>query len=1127
MYRKIICLILIFASTYNRLFSQENEKADVPIEIVYYYDSELEKIEKEIAVLEEQYREAPSLTLLKSLNQKKLKKEVLNLYASKAVKRSFINLKTFAYFSASETFLTKQKELEEKYDIKINLSADEQTLEEVKGLGTKILKTFTKNESSYNNRRIDVSFHGNRSDFSVVYKISLSEPLATELAGTATFEEHTYNLSSTSSSELVTTKFIAALEKYLSVLKIKLDSKAISQLWELRNEPDSTITFMSPAGKPFTLLLSKLSKVAFSYNDEDIQTPEKYDFFADGSLQAFTYNNVNYTRCRLEKHRENFNGYYVDASDCKGILMDTLTKKISSLNKVVVVYGCVTNGELKFKATKVPVSSSVTWPTANHNGSGTFLQSLPVEFGGITGPTIELSGAALTSTYSVDSKRFLEALTICDRDYIPYAITVANIITLCPKIISQCYSLERLIDDFDLTKHLLSTSNNVIPQTRTPLQQYQDKVVMLLQRVKELQGYANNTITTDNQTKSITNPALVAEYVNDMSNICALNFISNAERIRLLKILILDNGWGTQDAMVRLFETLNLEVPDANIIAFFDALTNPSNNCGTRSLLAELYAIITFNDYKKLSKILCIKFKEKGEVVKHYFPGTITDQFKTVFFYDDSYLITAAPVGTHKYSISLNDNGSLNISKQVVDYQTIEHANVHGVITNIRTAHWTYPLTFTLSPFTPITIVNRSSLSSIAEAASHATLTIAPAIFLKYAADQTFNDDALRISATVADVVSLATGPGLVWKAARIGKMGLALYEGAQVVGSLANITANGLPANSKVKKWIDEFNLLVTVWGGARILSNPKIFSPGYFDLADEKPFTAFDKSEVQALVKEYQLNKTELVEHIDDATTSKQVDEVMDYLGGMVKMARSSSAQALYSKNIISKMSGFSDKIEGLLSKNKLNGNFLTLGQFKELMLKSTSAMTQGEKDFVNIIRNSIPLPTSESILQKVFPISFMDGFFKAETNIKSIGGFIATAEDCKHLNTYNEIFDGLRLDYKESEFVATSATKCLIVRFKTLDFASIEIPRNYDNGGSINNPNIQSVYNKNPYPFTGQGYTAGTNGVLGVPELKVEYPNSLKLEDKAEMFIIDNSGKEEFIGCYSRELNKFVKP
>ena len=186
--------------------------------------------------------------------------------------------------------------------------------------------------------------------------------------------------------------------------------------------------------------------------------------------------------------------------------------------------------------------------------------------------------------------------------------------------------------------------------------------------------------------------------------------------------------------------------------------------------------------------------------------------------------------------------------------------------------------------------------------------------------------------------------------------------------------------------------------------------------------------------------------------------------------------------------------------------------------------SALTQGEMDFVNLIRNSIPSPTSSTIMQKIMPVNYKDAFFVTDGNPKSIGGYMTTANDSKQLGTYQEIFDGMRLDYAGSEFVSSNATECLAIRFKSNDVENLNIPRNKNNGGVLNDPSISDRFNKNNYPFTGNGFTSGKNGTLGMPEWKADYGENLDLLNGAEMYIIKSDGTEKLIGIYDDSVMKF---
>lgn len=95
------------------------------------------------------------------------------------------------------------------------------------------------------------------------------------------------------------------------------------------------------------------------------------------------------------------------------------------------------------------------------------------------------------------------------------------------------------------------------------------------------------------------------------------------------------------------------------------------------------------------------------------------------------------------------------------------------------------------------------------------------------------------------------------------------------------------------------------------------------------------------------------------------------------------------------------------------------------------------------------------------------------------------------------------------------------------KSNDVGNLNIPRNKNNGGVLNDPDIADSFNKNSYPFTGNGFTSGKNGVLGVPEWKADYGNNLIIEDGAEMFKVDMSGNEVLVGVYNRSEKKFINP
>ncbi|HLP12191.1 MAG TPA: hypothetical protein VK177_09695 [Flavobacteriales bacterium] len=295
---------------------------------------------------------------------------------------------------------------------------------------------------------------------------------------------------------------------------------------------------------------------------------------------------------------------------------------------------------------------------------------------------------------------------------------------------------------------------------------------------------------------------------------------------------------------------------------------------------------------------------------------------------------------------------------------------------------------------------------------------------------------------------------------------------------------------------------------------------------LITESGGTAFKlDDDVDVLVDGQKQNaKFEMVKKGDGEIGLRKLDEVPD-----------NSYISTYGRQVINSLDGFADNINSYLGLHKLNGNYVSLQEFKDLIYRSTIENTKDgiaplsvqEMEFVNLIRNKIPALNSNTIMQKVTHIKYIESFFVAKLGEpKKIGGYVTTAQDSKHLKNYQEIFDGMRLDYHNSIFVSENATECVVIRFKSNTSGELGIPKNKNNGGVLNDPDINDSYNKNLYPFTGHGFTSGQSGTLGVPEWKAEYGYELELQNGAEMYIVDNFGNEKLIAVYDATQFKFIK-
>jgi hypothetical protein len=215
---------------------------------------------------------------------------------------------------------------------------------------------------------------------------------------------------------------------------------------------------------------------------------------------------------------------------------------------------------------------------------------------------------------------------------------------------------------------------------------------------------------------------------------------------------------------------------------------------------------------------------------------------------------------------------------------------------------------------------------------------------------------------------------------------------------------------------------------------------------------------------------------------------------------------ANTLFSKNIIVGINGFSDNVTTLASQQGLS-----LTAFKSLELESTSNLAvtnpQGLTKIINI-RNSIPNPDASTIMQKVIPLNKIDDF-----TIKGYKprGFVTTAANSKHLNTYTEIYDGMRLDYKidnaGTQAFNASDNGCYVIRFKAAN-SSQATP-------AVNLPNPDA------FPYTNHGFTSGMNDKLGVPEWKM--PDAEITEGVIYRKNIDGSEVEYAI--WDATLNKFI--
>ena len=167
--------------------------------------------------------------------------------------------------------------------------------------------------------------------------------------------------------------------------------------------------------------------------------------------------------------------------------------------------------------------------------------------------------------------------------------------------------------------------------------------------------------------------------------------------------------------------------------------------------------------------------------------------------------------------------------------------------------------------------------------------------------------------------------------------------------------------------------------------------------------------------------------------------------------------------------------------------------------------------EKGQLKRIRESVPMPDADTIMQKVIPSNDIGKYLDGTYN--RVGGYVTRADDSKHLKTYNDFYNSLRLDYPQSAFNPFSDDSIGVIRYKTDETSKIKIPYSKEMGG----------IDVGECPFSGNGFTKAANGEI-IPEFK--YDEFAKLRDKAEIVEIKKDGTEILRALYDEDLGKFIE-
>ena len=210
-------------------------------------------------------------------------------------------------------------------------------------------------------------------------------------------------------------------------------------------------------------------------------------------------------------------------------------------------------------------------------------------------------------------------------------------------------------------------------------------------------------------------------------------------------------------------------------------------------------------------------------------------------------------------------------------------------------------------------------------------------------------------------------------------------------------------------------------------------------------------------------------------------------------------------YSLGSISKERGFVDMLPELLKKEGI-----TEEQFVNYTNYVRKELPYTPRAQIARLRNAVPSPTAETVMQKVIPASDLEMYISGRYD--KIQGFITKAADTKHFNSFDDLYYGLRLDYDGTKFFLDEGA-CYAIRFK-----SEEVPL------QINVPRGRAF--KDPYPFTSHGFTAGVRGRIGVPEFTIPRGLGVSIEDGTEIWKITRDGKQTLYAVFNNKTFKIVE-
>jgi hypothetical protein len=171
-------------------------------------------------------------------------------------------------------------------------------------------------------------------------------------------------------------------------------------------------------------------------------------------------------------------------------------------------------------------------------------------------------------------------------------------------------------------------------------------------------------------------------------------------------------------------------------------------------------------------------------------------------------------------------------------------------------------------------------------------------------------------------------------------------------------------------------------------------------------------------------------------------------------------------------------------------------TMTKFHALRQLLPGTLPEGQRAALKAIRESLTYPANGQQIQKVIMLEDMENYLDG-TFDPMVFGFQAVLSDVDNLQTAADLIEGLRLDYPDG--FQGQTTVAALVWFQDPTFTMIP-PYRAANGGD----------RTDPYPFTGNGFTA-TNRGNAIPEWILP-PAGVALQNGTQLFTVDNQGNRQ---------------